>query len=105
MVLARAFARSPKLVLLVEPFSALDAALRVETSAAVVAAVVAAGATGMLVTHDQSEALSLGDGVAVLRNGYLAQVTDPATLCRRTPIWHASSAMQYYCRVSPRMAM
>ncbi|MGH6988334.1 MAG: ABC transporter ATP-binding protein [Stellaceae bacterium] len=83
VALARALAPSPKLVLLDEPFSALDAALRAETRDAVAAALAASGATTLLVTHDQAEALSMGDEVAVLQNGRLAQVADPVTLYRR----------------------
>jgi iron(III) transport system ATP-binding protein len=83
VALARALAPAPKLVLLDEPFSALDAALRLETRQAVAIALAAAGATALLVTHDQSEALSMGMEVAVLRNGVLAQVAPPEELYRR----------------------
>ncbi len=82
VALARALAPAPKLVLLDEPFSALDAALRVETRQAVAAALDAAGATALLVTHDQSEALSMGKRVAVLRAGVLVQVATPLVLYR-----------------------
>jgi iron(III) transport system ATP-binding protein len=83
VALARALAPSPALVLLDEPFSALDAALRTETRVAVAQALAASGATALLVTHDQSEALSMGDAVAVLRAGRLVQMDDPQTLYRR----------------------
>ncbi|MDE2334238.1 MAG: ABC transporter ATP-binding protein [Rhodospirillales bacterium] len=83
VALARALAPGPRLVLLDEPFSALDAGLRAETRGAVAAALRAAGATALLVTHDQAEALSLGDAVAVLREGRVAQMADPVTLYRR----------------------
>jgi iron(III) transport system ATP-binding protein len=83
VALARALAPSPKLVLLDEPFSSLDAALRAETRVAVVNALAVTGATTLLVTHDQGEALSLGDEVAVLQAGRLMQVSDPVTLYRR----------------------
>ena len=82
MALARALAPSPRLVLLDEPFSALDAALRVETRQAVVASLAAAGATAVLVTHDQPEALSLGQRVGVLRRGAMVQMDTPETLYR-----------------------
>ncbi|MCV2488172.1 ABC transporter ATP-binding protein [Geodermatophilus sp. YIM 151500] len=82
VALARALAPEPSLVLLDEPFSSLDAALREETRAAVAAALSAAGATAVLVTHDQAEALSMADQVAVLRGGRLVQLTDPRTLYR-----------------------
>ena len=83
VALARALAPRPKLVLLDEPFSALDAALRIETREAVAAILEAAGATALLVTHDQSEALSMGRQVAVLRDGVLAQVAAPEKLYRQ----------------------
>jgi len=82
VALARALAPGPKLVLLDEPFSALDATSRAETRGAVAAALTAAGTTAMLVTHDQAEALSMGHEVAVLRQGRLVQVSDPLTLYR-----------------------
>ena len=83
VALARALAPEPSLVLLDEPFSSLDAGLREETRQAVSAALTASGATAVLVTHDQAEALSMADQVAVLRDGRLAQRTDPRTLYRR----------------------
>lgn len=82
VALARALAPGPAIVLLDEPFSALDAGLRAETRAAVVASLKRVGATALLVTHDQDEALSMSDQVAVLQNGRLAQVADPQTLYR-----------------------
>jgi len=83
VALARALAPSPRLVLLDEPFSALDAALRAETRQAVAAALTAAGATALLVTHDQSEALAMGHRVAVMRQGRLVQIASPDILYRR----------------------
>jgi len=82
VALARALAPRPSLVLLDEPFSSLDASLREETRQAVVTALRTAGATAVLVTHDQAEALSTADQVAVLRGGRLVQLTDPRTLYR-----------------------
>ncbi|WNV74068.1 ABC transporter ATP-binding protein [Geodermatophilus sp. DSM 44513] len=82
VALARALAPAPSLVLLDEPFSALDAGLREETRQAVADALAAAGATTVLVTHDQAEALSMADQVAVLRGGRLVQLADPRTLYR-----------------------
>ncbi|MCW3480126.1 ABC transporter ATP-binding protein [Neisseriaceae bacterium JH1-16] len=83
VALARALAPSPALVLLDEPFSALDASLRVETRQAVADALTAAGATTLLVTHDQAEALAMGDQVAVLWEGRLLQVATPEMLYRQ----------------------
>ncbi|MFZ1881603.1 MAG: ABC transporter ATP-binding protein [Gaiellaceae bacterium] len=80
--LARALAPKPRIVLLDEPFSGLDAHLRAETRAAVTRALAEEGATAVLVTHDQAEALSMGDEVAVLRSGRLAQTATPTVLYR-----------------------
>lgn len=77
VALARALAPSPAVVLLDEPFSSLDASLRETTGRAVARGLRQAGATGLLVTHDQSEALSLADQVAVMRAGRLVQVGSP----------------------------
>ncbi|MGZ4637747.1 MAG: ABC transporter ATP-binding protein [Actinomycetes bacterium] len=77
VALARALAPSPAVVLLDEPFSSLDAGLREGTGRAVTQALQAAGATAVLVTHDQGEALSLSDQVAVMRDGRLVQVDVP----------------------------
>ncbi|SAK97142.1 ABC transporter, ATPase subunit [Caballeronia hypogeia] len=73
VALARALAPSPGMILLDEPFSSLDAALRIETRKAVARALADTGTTAILVTHDQAEALSLGDQVAVLLRGTLVQ--------------------------------
>jgi len=85
VALARALAPRPALVLLDEPFSGLDASLRGETRTAVLDALGGAGATAVLVTHDQAEAFSMGREVAVLRNGSLVQTAAPESLYR-TPV-------------------
>jgi iron(III) transport system ATP-binding protein len=77
VALARALAREPELMLLDEPFSALDAGLRVATRRAVGNVLKDAGVTTILVTHDQGEALSFADQVAVMRGGRLAQIGNP----------------------------
>jgi iron(III) transport system ATP-binding protein len=82
VALARALAPRPPLVLLDEPFSGLDAALRAETRAAVLHALAAQGTTAVLVTHDQAEALSMGREVGVLMSGRLVQTAAPALLYR-----------------------
>ena len=78
VALARALARRPQVVLLDEPFSSLDAGLRTATRSAVAAALAERAATSILVTHDQAEALSFADQVAVLRDGRLVQIGAPA---------------------------
>ncbi|HEY7935110.1 MAG TPA: ABC transporter ATP-binding protein [Solirubrobacteraceae bacterium] len=85
VALARALAPHPRIVLLDEPFSGLDAALRVETREAVLHALAEQGTTALLVTHDQAEALSMGREVAVLIDGRLAQSATPTALYR-TPV-------------------
>jgi iron(III) transport system ATP-binding protein len=80
VALARALAPSPAVVLLDEPFDALDAGLRAQVRAEVRAALREAGATALLVTHDQEEALSLADRVAVMRAGRIVQAADPRTV-------------------------
>jgi iron(III) transport system ATP-binding protein len=83
VALARALAPRPQLVLLDEPFNALDSALRAGLRADVRAALRATGATAVLVTHDQQEALSTADLVAVVRDGRVAQCAAPQDLYRR----------------------
>jgi iron(III) transport system ATP-binding protein len=82
VALARALAPAPGLVLLDEPFDALDAGLRAQVREEVREALRAAEATALLVTHDQEEALSLADLVAVMRGGQIVQAADPQTLYR-----------------------
>jgi len=83
VALARALAADPEVVLLDEPFSALDAGLRERLREEVAAILRAAGTSTLLVTHDQSEALSLADTVAVLRDGCLEQVGTPEEVYER----------------------
>ncbi|MGE0284266.1 MAG: ABC transporter ATP-binding protein [Rhizobiaceae bacterium] len=80
VALARALARKPKLMLLDEPFSALDAGLREHMRRAVARLLAEANITTVLVTHDQAEALSFADQVAVLRDGRLVQAGTPQDL-------------------------
>jgi iron(III) transport system ATP-binding protein len=77
VAVARALAPGPSLVLLDEPFSALDAGLRAQVRAEVRASLREAGASGLLVTHDQQEALSTADVVAVVRDGRVVQAAEP----------------------------
>jgi iron(III) transport system ATP-binding protein len=80
VALARALAPKPKLVLLDEPFSALDAELRVRLREDVRAVLRAENASAILVTHDQEEALSLADRVAVMREGRIIQSGTPTEI-------------------------
>jgi iron(III) transport system ATP-binding protein len=73
VALARALAPRPRLVLLDEPFSNLDAEVRMELAQQVRAALKAEGATALLVTHDQREAFAIADEIGVLRAGRLEQ--------------------------------
>lgn len=84
VAVARALAPRPPLVLLDEPFSALDAALRADLRRDVRQALQEDGATALLVTHDQNEALSMADQVAVMRAGRILQ-SAPATEVYRRP--------------------
>ncbi|MBF6168153.1 ABC transporter ATP-binding protein [Streptomyces gardneri] len=77
VALARALARKPSVMLLDEPFSALDAGLRATTRQAVAETLREAGMTSILVTHDQEEALSFAEQVAVMREGRFTQVGKP----------------------------
>jgi iron(III) transport system ATP-binding protein len=77
VALARALAVDPEVVLLDEPFAALDEGLRVGLREEVAAVLRTAGASALLVTHNQEEALSLADVVAVMRGGRIEQVGAP----------------------------
>ena len=91
VALARALATDPQVVLLDEPFSALDAALRVELRAHVKRVLRHAGVTTLLVTHDQEEALSMAGLVAVIDSGRLVQVGTPTQI-------YASPASRWLAR-------
>jgi iron(III) transport system ATP-binding protein len=77
VALARALAPGPRLVLLDEPFSSLDAGLRAATREEVRKVLKETGTTAILVTHDQEEALSFADRLGVMRGGGLLQVGTP----------------------------
>jgi iron(III) transport system ATP-binding protein len=80
VALARALACRPRVLLMDEPFSSLDASLRTRVREEVHALLREQGVTTVLVTHDQEEALSLADAVAVLRDGTIVQQGTPAEL-------------------------
>ncbi|ULN50890.2 ABC transporter ATP-binding protein [Mycolicibacterium goodii] len=83
VALARALAARPRVLLLDEPFAALDAGLRVRVREDIAEILRGAGTTAVLVTHDQSEALSLADSVALLFDGTVAQHAAPTDLYER----------------------
>jgi iron(III) transport system ATP-binding protein len=83
VALARALAIQPEVVLLDEPFASLDAHLRASVRADVQRLLRESGTTTVLVTHDQDEALSTADRVAVLRDGGIAQCDAPQELYSR----------------------
>jgi iron(III) transport system ATP-binding protein len=77
VALARALARRPVVVLLDEPFSNLDAALRVHMRLELRRILQAAGATAIFVSHDQADALAISDRIVVLKDGAIQQVGSP----------------------------
>jgi iron(III) transport system ATP-binding protein len=83
VALARALAVEPEIVLLDEPFASLDANMRASVRGEVQRILRAAATTTLLVTHDQDEALSLADRVAVLRDGTIAQYATPQDIYAR----------------------
>ena len=91
VALARALAPGPSVVLLDEPFGSLDAALRDEIRAEVAGVLRASGATSLLVTHDQEEALSMAETVAVMRSGVIVQHGPPQDVYRHpADLWVAN---------------
>ena len=83
MALARALAPKPRLLLLDEPFSALDAELREQISRDVRAILLKEGITALFVTHDQNEAFAIADRVGVMHAGRLAQWDTPYRIYHR----------------------
>jgi len=80
VALGRAIAREPKVFLLDEPLSNLDAKLRAETRAQIVKLQRQLGTTTIYVTHDQTEAMTMGDRIAVMNQGILQQLAKPLEL-------------------------
>ena len=80
IAVARALAMQPQVLLMDEPLSNLDALLRLEARAELKRLLNEIGSTTIYVTHDQVEAMSMGDRVAVMRTGKLVQVGDPLTI-------------------------
>jgi multiple sugar transport system ATP-binding protein len=83
VAMGRAIVREPAAFLMDEPLSNLDAKLRVQTRAEIAKLQDDLGVTTLYVTHDQVEALTMGDRVAVMRKGELQQVDEPQTLYDR----------------------
>ena len=91
VALARALARRPTVVLLDEPFSSLDAGLRSATREAVAEALAHEDVTVVLVTHDQAEALSFADQVAIMHDGRFSQVGTPSEVYGTPADRHAAA--------------
>ncbi len=80
VALARALAPSPDVVILDEPFSNLDDTLRARVRAEIISIIREAGTTALFITHDQEEALSISDYVAVMSKGRIIQMAGPQEL-------------------------
>ena len=83
VALGRAIVREPKVFLMDEPLSNLDAKLRVQTRAELIKLHRRLGITTIYVTHDQVEAMTMGDRIAVLKDGLMQQVDTPMSLYNR----------------------
>ena len=83
VAMGRAIVRNPQAFLMDEPLSNLDAKLRVEMRAEIARLQRDLGVTTIYVTHDQTEAMTMGDRVAVMRNGFLQQIAVPKELYDR----------------------
>ncbi|OFQ99290.1 MULTISPECIES: ABC transporter ATP-binding protein [Alloscardovia] len=83
VAMGRAIVRQPKVFLMDEPLSNLDAKLRVQTRTQIAALQRQLGVTTLYVTHDQTEALTMGDRIAVIKLGILQQVGAPTELYDR----------------------
>jgi ABC-type sugar transport system ATPase subunit len=83
VALGRALVRDPQVFLMDEPLSNLDAQLRAQTRAEIKALQRRVGTTTVYVTHDQVEAMTMGDRIAIMRDGVLEQVGDPDTVYDR----------------------
>jgi multiple sugar transport system ATP-binding protein len=80
VAVGRAIVRKPKVFLFDEPLSNLDAKLRVQMRAEISKLHTRLQATMIYVTHDQTEAMSMGDRIAVMKDGFVQQIADPITL-------------------------
>jgi multiple sugar transport system ATP-binding protein len=94
VALARAIVREPAVFLMDEPLSSIDAQLRGQTRSEILRLQQLLGITTIYVTHDQVEAMTMGERIAVISNGVLQQVGSPSELYnnRSTSSWRRSSA-------------
>jgi multiple sugar transport system ATP-binding protein len=83
VALGRALVRDPKVFLFDEPLSNLDAKMRVQMRSEILRLHARLGSTMIYVTHDQVEAMTMGDRICVMRDGLIMQVADPLTLYLR----------------------
>ncbi|MGE0595395.1 MAG: ABC transporter ATP-binding protein [Hyphomonadaceae bacterium] len=93
VALARALAARPRAILLDEPFSGLDPALRAELRETTLTAIAEAGATAIFVTHDAEEALLVADKLAILKSGRLVQEASPREAYERPVSLDAAAAL------------
>ncbi len=77
VALGRAIVRNPKVFLMDEPLSNLDAKLRVQTRTEIASIHKKVGATTIYVTHDQTEAMTLADRIVIMKDGYIQQIATP----------------------------
>lgn len=103
IALARAFAIEPRVLLLDEPLSALDAQVRVQLREEIRRVQYEMGTTTVLVTHDQEEALSMADRVAVMRAGHIEQIGTPHEVYHRPATAFVSSFVGVVNRIPGRV--
>lgn len=98
--MARALVCQPQLLLLDESLSALDASLREHMQNERKQPQKELGTTFVMVTHDQTEALSVSDRISVMNKGQFEQIADSATIYDRSPqnLWRASLVRPICCR-------
>lgn len=104
VALARSLAAQPRLLLLDEPLSALDAGLREHLAHVLAAGLRATGTPALYVTHDQDEAFTVADRVAVLVRGRLLQVATPSALWSQPANREVAAFLGYRPFLSPQQA-
>ncbi|WP_439711386.1 ABC transporter ATP-binding protein [Bradyrhizobium elkanii] len=106
VALARAVAIRPGILLLDEPLTALDAALRDRLRSELNRLLRALGITTIYVTHDQAEAMELGDRIVVMRKGAIAQIGTPREVyfAPKDGLWRSSSERRTLSRLRSRTA-